>query len=404
MLNTAVQGRRRHTSIHGKFESRLGSDLAGGLVKAKALARTQPAARRTGPAPAPDEPDLQFLIDQVRGFATFRLDREGKVAAWNTGAERLAGYQARDIVGEDFSCLHVREDVEAGKHRRALAIAKRAGRYEGEVWRVRKDGSRFWARVVVTALRDAAGALVGYGEVTRDMSEQLHATEQLRKLNADLEHRVKARTAALSATLKEREVLLQEVHHRVKNNLQVIASLINMQARSLGEGRGSDALRECQARVQAIALVHDQLYRSPDYAQVPFSEYARSLAANVFQAAGASPDRLSLELAVAEVALAVDRAIPCGLILNELITNALKHAFPDGRPGTIRVELARAGADGFRLVVSDDGVGLPAELDVLRSSSLGLHLVRMLVKQLDATLEVETSRGTYFRLTVPGGR
>jgi two-component sensor histidine kinase len=212
---------------------------------------------------------------------------------------------------------------------------------------------------------------------------------------------VQSRTAELVAALREREVLFQEVHHRVKNNLQVISSLLNMQLRSLGEGASRDALMGCQTRVQAMALIHEKLYQSKDHARVPFSEYARNLARNVFAATGVSPQGVSLELVVEDVALAVDKAIPCGLILNELITNALKHAFPGERAGTIRVELRQVEGGGLRLAVSDDGVGLPAGLDIQAHPSLGLQLVRMLAQQLDAGLELVRTAGTSFLLTVP---
>lgn len=207
-------------------------------------------------------------------------------------------------------------------------------------------------------------------------------------------------TLALQAALEERDVLLHEVHHRFKNNLQVLASLISMQARSLGEGPSRDALVECQARVQAMALVHQELYRTKDCARTRLGEYARSLARNVFHAAGAA-DGISLELAVEDVDVAVEKAVPCGLILNELITNALKHAFPDGRRGTVRVEAAPEDGVGVRLAVIDDGVGLPPGIDVRRSGSLGLQLVWMLAEQLAARLEVKRGSGTHVALTVP---
>jgi two-component sensor histidine kinase len=238
------------------------------------------------------------------------------------------------------------------------------------------------------------------GEQFRLAVDEAPTLGQLRTLNAELEQRVLARTSELLAALKEREVLLQEVHHRVKNNLQVISSLINMQLRSLG-GAGRDALLECQTRVQAIALIHEKLYQSQDYAHVPFSEYTRGLAANVFRAIDVSPEGVALELSVEDVSLAVGKAIPCGLILNELITNALRHAFPDGRTGLIRVELAPVDGGGLRLAVRDDGVGLPAGLDFETSPSLGMQLVRMLSRQLGAALEVTSGGGTCVRLTVP---
>jgi len=208
---------------------------------------------------------------------------------------------------------------------------------------------------------------------------------------------------AIRQSLKEKEVLLQEVHHRVKNNLQVISSLINMQVRQIRGDAARHALEECQRRVEAIALIHEKLYQSKDYARVPFSEYARALAANIFHATGVSPTDVSLTIAVEDIALPVDKAIPCGLILNELITNALKHAFPNGRKGTIRVEINKMSGQRLRIVVSDDGVGLPAGLDSQTTTSLGLHLVRMLTKQVDGVLEVASEGQASFCLAVPMG-
>jgi two-component sensor histidine kinase len=205
--------------------------------------------------------------------------------------------------------------------------------------------------------------------------------------------------------LAQLQAMLQEIHHRVKNNLQVISSLINMQVRKLDDGASRDALVECQTRVQAIALIHEKLYQSNDYARVSFSDYARSLAANIFHATGVSPSAVSLELAIDDVALPVHKAIPCGLVLNELITNALKHAFGEGRAGTVRVGLAKADDTRAYLSVDDDGVGLPEGLDVRRTNSLGLQLVAALAQQLDGDLTIGNAEGNQtgasFRLTFP---
>jgi two-component sensor histidine kinase len=246
------------------------------------------------------------------------------------------------------------------------------------------------------------GSVTDISERRRGEKERERLVAQLQTLNAELEQRVHARTAELVGALRDRELLLQEVQHRVKNNLQVISSLMNMQARSLGGGPGRAALLECRARVQAIALIHDKLYQSRDSERVPFSEYTRQLARDVFSTSGVSPQGIRLELAIQDAALAVDRAIPCGLILNELIANALAHGFPDGRQGTIRVELEPRDGGALRLAVIDDGVGLPASFDAARSSSLGLQLVRTLAEQLGAALEIDGSRGTRVILTFPG--
>jgi two-component sensor histidine kinase len=238
--------------------------------------------------------------------------------------------------------------------------------------------------------------------------------EQLRVLDKLREHSVReaeqltearllrVRQDELARNLKEREVLLQEVHHRVKNNLQVISSLINMQVRRLEPGPSRDALDECQMRVLAIALIHEKLYQSRDYSEVQFAEYARSLAASVFHTLGVSRSDVALELAIDDIPLGVDRAIPCGLVLNELVTNALKHAFPAGRKGTIRVVLARLAAGRIRLAVEDDGRGLPEGFDIHAVASMGSQLICTLAEQLDAELEVIRGNGATFQLTFSG--
>jgi two-component sensor histidine kinase len=216
----------------------------------------------------------------------------------------------------------------------------------------------------------------------------------------ELEERVRARTAELSATLREREVLLQEIHHRVKNNLQVISSLINLQVRRLEDPVSRDALVECQSRVYTIALIHETLYESHDYCEMPFSDYVRGLVTSIFHLAG-SPPAISLQLDLAPVMLSVDRAIPCGLILNELILNALKHAFPDGRSGKIWVELQDRGAGQVGLRVRDDGIGA-RDAEPEGGGELGLQLVHTLAQQIHAELSVKHATGTTVELEFLG--
>jgi two-component sensor histidine kinase/integral membrane sensor domain MASE1 len=252
-------------------------------------------------------------------------------------------------------------------------------------------GVGFWfVRVMSTA------TLVSVGDVTLAQ----RSAEEGERRSQELEERVRTRTAELSATLAEREVLLQEIHHRVKNNLQVISSLINMQMRHL-EGRASrDALSECQARVHTIALIHEILYESRDYSEMPFSDYVRGLANSILQLSG-SPAHVSLELALEPLSLPVDKAIPCGLILNELIVNALKHAFPADRPGKIRVELHSREAHRVALVVRDDGIGV-AEPSNADKGELGMQLVRTLAQQIGADLSVKHAAGTSVELEFVG--
>jgi two-component sensor histidine kinase/PAS domain-containing protein len=211
----------------------------------------------------------------------------------------------------------------------------------------------------------------------------------------------KAADRALRDSLREKEALLKEVHHRVKNNLQVITSLINMQLRRLKDTTARETLEQCQHRVQAIALIHEKLYQSKTLASVSLSDYIRSLAQGIIAAASVPTTAVSLVLAIADLELPIDQAIPCGLILNELIANALKHAFPDQRKGTIQVSCDRVEGTLVRLIVADNGVGMPAHFDFTRCHSMGLQLVGALAGQLHGDFEIDTDAGARFQLTFP---
>jgi two-component sensor histidine kinase len=203
----------------------------------------------------------------------------------------------------------------------------------------------------------------------------------------------------MAASLAEKEVLIREVHHRVKNNLQVIASLLRLQANASPDTPLAEALRESQNRVEAMAIVHEQLYDAEDLLEVDLARHASLLVTNLFHSYGIDPARISGWVSLDPMPMAVDRAIPAGLILNELISNALKHAFPEGRSGSLWIE---GGTDRGRvlLLVRDDGIGMPQERD-RRPKSLGLEIVNILTQQLKGALEMISHNGTIFRLSFP---
>jgi len=222
----------------------------------------------------------------------------------------------------------------------------------------------------------------------------------------DLIRELREEHARLARSLREKEVLIKEVHHRVKNNLQVIASLLRLQEKAATGQNAGAVLQECQRRVEAMALIHDQLYESGDLREVNLARQANLLMTNLFHSFGVDPERISSEVLVCPrpnggpLALGVDQAIPVGLILNEVISNALKHAFPEGRSGSIRVE-ASIGESRVTLAVADNGVGLPQDFSIRGTTSLGLHIVDILAKQLRGTTELKTDSGTVFHLSFP---
>ena len=201
------------------------------------------------------------------------------------------------------------------------------------------------------------------------------------------------------ASLEEKNVLLQEIHHRVKNNLQVISSLLSLQANHSGNEEVAEILRDSQVRVKSIALVHESLYRSKNFAQIETGDYIRRLADQVLASFGEEARGVSMRYAIEESAIGIILAVPCGLILNELITNSLKHAFPGDRTGEIFVELSLSTDSMMRLVVGDNGVGMPASPERRRPGSLGLQIVDTLVKQIDGTVEVDTTNGVVYTIT-----
>jgi PAS domain S-box-containing protein len=223
-------------------------------------------------------------------------------------------------------------------------------------------------------------------------------------VSVDISEQVRTQKA-LSAALAAKELLLKEVHHRVKNNLQIISSLLSMQADSLQDLAAARALHDSQERVQCMALIHERLHLDAEPDRLDFREYAAKLARDLFYSYGVNSDRIRLRFELEPISLGLNQAIPCGLILNELLTNSLKYAFPNewanAREAEILVKLSWAGGESVKLTVADNGVGLPAAFDWKDSQTLGLRIMTILGRQLDGTVRREAGAGTVFSLTFP---
>ncbi|MEK7728690.1 MAG: histidine kinase dimerization/phosphoacceptor domain -containing protein [candidate division KSB1 bacterium] len=202
----------------------------------------------------------------------------------------------------------------------------------------------------------------------------------------------------LNTALREKEVLLKEVHHRVKNNLQVISSLLNLQSGFIKEPEVLVMFTESMNRIKSMALIHEKLYQSKDFAKIDFAEYVRNLTNHLYRSYVINSNLIKFEIHVEDVSLNVDTAIPCGLMLNELVSNSLKYAFPNGRTGEISIRLFRQEGNQLILLVKDNGVGLPKDIDFKSSKSLGLKLVNILTQQLRGDLNYHSENGTEFRL------
>jgi PAS domain S-box-containing protein len=575
------------------------------------------------------EERLRMMIEGVEDYAILMLDESGNIRSWNSGAARIKQYEAHEIVGRNFSVFYLPVEAAAGAPERHLEIAARVGKFEEEGWRTRKDGSVFWANVIITALGDKSGALVGFSKVTRDLTERKAAQEALQRSRAlfagivsisedaiistgedrritlfnggaekifgytnaeivgrkidllipsrfslvhdgyfenfssspdalrtmnergsifglrkdgtefpaaasiskfeiggekvltvrlrditeqkraeaailrsearfagivrisedaiisvdddrnitlfnegaqaifgyasdevmgkriemlipgrlapdvliainergaisglrkngkefpaeasvsrfevagervltirlrDITERRKAE-ARISNSLAEKEILLKEIHHRVKNNLQVISSLLSLQSGDPRVESVKELFIESQNRVTSMALIHEKLYQSADFANIDFADYIESLAGNLFRSYGVNPEQITLTIEV-DVELDIDRAIPCGLILNELLSNSLKYAFPNHRKGAVLLRFHQH-EGRFVLLFADDGVGLRPGFDFRQTESLGFQLVTTLTSQIGGEIErllpgKHAASGTAFEIT-----
>jgi len=207
--------------------------------------------------------------------------------------------------------------------------------------------------------------------------------------------------AHLKVALREKEVLLKEIHHRVKNNLQVVCSLLSLQSDAIHDPQLRDLFHESEQRIRTMALIHETLYQAGDMACFRLAPYIRRLSDSLLHVYGVEAGRVTLKTHLDELTLPLDSAIPCGLILNELLSNALKHAFPNGQCGEIALELRAEPDQHATLRVADTGVGFPDGLDFRQTDSLGLQLVCALTEQIEGIITVERHGGTAFTLTFP---
>lgn len=238
-----------------------------------------------------------------------------------------------------------------------------------------KDGSIVWMENSIKAMRDPTGAIDGIYGVSRDITERKRSEEQIK------------------ASLKEKEILLREIHHRVKNNLAVISSLLSMQANIVSDQQVHTALQESQSRVNAMALIHETLHQSESLALVDLENYVKDLVGNIVNTFEGISGRINFEIEVSDVKLEVNQAVPCGLIINELATNAIKHAFIDGQNGVVRINAKYIEDNKIELMVSDNGIGFSEGLDWIKSKSLGLRLISLLADQLHGTLDIKNLHG-----------
>ena len=309
------------------------------------------------------------------------VQADGLFTSWNAAAEELYGYTAADACARTFTMLFPRDSRETAASAMSLVMSSGRAR-QLECRQIRRDGTMFDALITVSPSGTADG---GCSFLVRDMTEVEAASKRLRTL------------------VNEKDVLLRELHHRVKNNLQVISSLLSLQHGFVKDVKVRGVLRDCENRIFTMSLIHEHLYGADDLSHVELTRYLRDLVSHLSASAQRSDIEVRYLPCEDSVAVTADVAIPCGLILNELLSNAVKHAFPTAG-GRIAVKVRRHEGT-LRIAVSDDGVGLPADYNWENAPSLGLRIVRTLARQLGGyagcTSRNETTFWVEFSLLSP---
>jgi PAS domain S-box-containing protein len=293
----------------------------------------------------------------------------------------LLGYEPKDVIGKKpFDFMPQEEARRVAEEFGEIVKAKRPMERLENI-NLHKDGRLVVLETSGVPISDAEGYFRGYRGIDRDITERKRMEDRI------------------GASLEEKNILLKEIHHRVKNNMTIIYSLLDLQSKFTSEQHDREMLNDAKARIKAMALIHEKLYRSKDMAKIDFSDYLRDILNNMFMSHLKYPGRIALKIEVRDIALGIDDAIPCGLIINELVSNTLKHAFPEGRKGEITVGMRSYDNDLIELIVADNGIGLPADLDSRKKASMGLSLVDALVNQLHGKIELHKEEGTKFRIT-----
>ena len=321
--------------------------------------------------------NVAFITSELRG-------KESRILDFSPGAELIFGYWKNEVVGERLALLHLPEDLDrlAEIHRK---MKRQEIEYSGEITLVRKGGEQFTALLTKYPLKDEAGSVRAGLTVVIDITVLKRAEAQIR------------------ASLEEKENLLREIHHRVKNNMQVVSALLVLQSKKTKDRKILEMFRESEHRIKTMALIHEKLYQSRSFGTIDLAEYLTRLVQYLLRSYEERSAGVTLDMDVRGISLDIDTALPCSLIINELVSNTLKYAFPAGNGGKICIRVAREDGKGYVMEIRDNGVGLPHGFDLEKTDTLGLRLVHGLaVSQLGGSIEVgKAGKGASFIIRFP---
>lgn len=327
--------------------------------------------------------ELFRTIFEQSASGMVQIDLNGKVLKVNQEACDMLGYTEKELLNQDYLSLTHPDDIEKEKQRVDELYKQKSKKLNFDMRFIHKNGNVIWAIVSASLIVNIDGEPVSAIVSINNITERIMAEKQLEK------------------NLREKEILIREVHHRVKNNMQVISAILSLQADEIGDERLSSILDECQRRVHSMSKVHEMMYRTRDLEHLDMAEYAHELIQSLKNMYPLQDRGISIIEDCKDVYMNLNQAIPSGIIMNEFISNAMKHAFPKSRKGKIEVKLEKKNSN-IHMTVSNDGVPLPKSFNIEEPTSLGLEIVNLLTKQLNGDIEVKSDEGgTYFRVIFP---
>ncbi|MBD3646081.1 MAG: PAS domain S-box protein, partial [Pseudomonadales bacterium] len=358
---------------------------------------------------------LQLYIESLEEATDCVLiaDENKNLMYANNAIKSILGLTPAEAVGRPLTSVLFSHDEDATA---ALQGLRQEGRWHAEV-RNQRDDQYVTIENTISAVRNSDDNETAYISISRDVTDRKKTEAELENHRRNLEFLVAERTKALEReirenkefqhelanSLREKELLLKEVHHRVKNNMQVISSLLNIQSETIGNESFATLLGESQQRIKSMSLIHENLYQSDNLLEIDFEDYIKMLTNSLCRFYAVPGVSINLDVQVVDVSLDLETAVPCGLIINELVSNSLKHAYRgfEGGSGTISIWFRREGCR-YVLEVKDDGGGLPEDFSLSNTSSMGMEIVSILTQQIDGRLCFANDGGAAFEISFPG--
>ncbi len=341
--------------------------------------------KRTEKALQDNEEKYRTLFESNPNY-TLLLNLEGLILDINGAAAEFISLAPEELIGKNLLELGLFQEEDIDFQREKFSHALKGETVELAQYKlINKKGEYNWVQSQLVPIKKD-GEIYSILVIDTDITEKKNAIDNLK------------------SSVNEKEILIKEIHHRVKNNMQIISSLLNLQSQHLTDDEkvARDVLKESQNRVKSMAMIHEKLYQSKDFTHIKFEDYVKRLLSDLFYSYNTKINQINLVVDVEDVDLNIETAVPCGLIISELFSNSMKYAFPEGRNGEIMVSLKKQEKKeqnlNFILTVSDDGVGLPSDFDFRNTRTLGLELVNNLTKQIDGTIELDRSHGTKFKI------